>query len=68
MGILYSRCIHCGSRCSEDNHLVKVISTGKRHDQIFCTDCFVNQRLEYINKINLEKYCQYINNRDDRKS
>ena len=61
MGILYSRCIHCGSRCSEDNHLVKVISLGKRHDQIFCVDCFCYKRLEYLNKINLEKYCQYVN-------
>ena len=61
MGILSSRCELCSSRCSEDNHLVRVISYGKRDNIVYCVDCFVNQRLEYINKINLEKYCQYVN-------
>ena len=66
MGLLLAKCMQCGSRPSEDNHLVRVISYGKRHDQIFCTECFVNLRMVYINKINLEKYCHYINNKDDR--
>ena len=61
MGVLYSKCILCGSRCCADNHLVQVISYGKRDGQVFCVNCFVNQRFEYINKINLEKYCQYVN-------
>ena len=61
MGTYNSTCILCGSKACENNHLVKVISLGKRHDQVFCVNCFVNQRFEYINKINLEKYCQYVN-------
>ena len=63
MGVLYSKCILCNTRCSEDNHLVQVISLGKRHGQIFCIDCFVNQRLEYINEINLQKYYQYVHSK-----
>ena len=68
MGILYSRCELCSSRCSEDNHLVRVISYDKRHDQIFCVNCFIDMRLAYINSKNLENYIDYINKRDDRKS
>ena len=68
MGVFYSKYILCGSRASEDNHLVKVISFGKRHYEIFCVNCLVNLRLSYINKINLENYIDYINNKDERKS
>ena len=61
MGTYNSTCILCGSKACENNHLVKVISLGKRHDQIFCVDCFVNQRLEYINSKKLKNYIDYIN-------
>ena len=63
MGVLYSKCILCNTRCSEDTHLLRVISLGKRDGQVFCVDCLVNQRLSHLNKINLKYYLDYINTR-----
>ena len=68
MGALYSRCVNCNSVCTENNHLLRVMSLGKRHDQVWCVDCFVTMRLSHINKINLKNYIDYINNKNDRES
>ncbi len=70
MGVLYSKCVNCNSVCTQDTHLLRVISLGKRNGQVWCIECLFNQRLEYINSKNLKNYIDYINTKykDDRES